>query len=47
MEIISEGVSFSMLEYAWASFDSTSKEWIGMSNRGRPISPNSKACKTL
>lgn len=29
---ISENVSFSMCEYAWTSFDSTSKEWIGMSN---------------
>ena len=29
---ISEQMSFSMLEYAWTSFNSTSKEWIGMSN---------------
>lgn len=29
---ISEGVSFSMVEYAWASFNQTAKEWIGMSN---------------
>lgn len=29
---ISEDVSFSMLEYAWSSFNETSKEWIGMSN---------------
>ncbi len=29
---ISEGMSFSMLEYAWTSLNSTSKEFIGMSN---------------
>ena len=29
---ISENVSFSMCEFAWTSFDSTSKEWIGESN---------------
>lgn len=39
---ISEGVSFSMLEYAWASFDSTSKEWIGMSNEIGRIHPTQK-----
>ena len=39
---ISEGVSFSMLEYAWASFDSTSKEWIGMSNEIGRIHPTEK-----
>lgn len=39
---ISEGVSFSMLEYAWANFDSTSKEWIGMSNEKNRIHPTQK-----
>jgi site-specific DNA-methyltransferase (adenine-specific) len=39
---ISENVSFSMLEYAWASFDSTSKEWIGMSNEKDRIHPTQK-----
>lgn len=39
---ISENVSFSMLEYAWASFDSTSKEWIGMSNEPDRIHPTQK-----
>ena len=29
---ISENVSFSMLEYAWTNINSTSKEWIGISN---------------
>jgi len=39
---ISEGVSFSMCEYAWASFDSTSKEFIGMSNEDNKIHPTQK-----
>ena len=39
---ISENVSFSMLEYAWASFNSTSKEWIGMSNELSRIHPTQK-----
>lgn len=39
---ISEHVSFSMLEYAWGSFDSTSKEWIGMSNEPDRIHPTQK-----
>jgi site-specific DNA-methyltransferase (adenine-specific) len=39
---ISENVSFSMLEYAWASFDSTSKEWIGISNEPDRIHPTQK-----
>lgn len=39
---ISENVSFSMLEYAWASFDGTSKEWIGMSNEPDRIHPTQK-----
>jgi site-specific DNA-methyltransferase (adenine-specific) len=39
---ISEGVSFSMCEYAWASFDLTSKEWIGMSNENDRIHPTQK-----
>ena len=42
---ISEGVSFSMLEYAWTSFDSTSKEWIGMSNEKDRIHPTQKPIK--
>jgi len=42
---ISENVSFSMLEYAWASFDSTSKEWIGMSNEPDRIHPTQKPVK--
>ena len=28
---ISENISFSMLEYAWTSFDKTSKEWTTIS----------------
>ena len=39
---ITETLSFSMLEYAWASFDSTSKEWIGMSNETNRIHPTQK-----
>ena len=39
---ISENVSFSMLEYAWASFDSTSKEWIGISAEKDRIHPTQK-----
>ena len=39
---ISENVSFSMLEYAWTSFDGTSKEWIGMSNEPDRIHPTQK-----
>ena len=42
---ISEGVSFSMLEYAWSSFDKTSKEWIGMSNEKDRIHPTQKPVK--
>lgn len=39
---ISEKVSFSMLEYAWSNFNSTSKEWIGMSNESDRIHPTQK-----
>ncbi|MFA7218857.1 MAG: DNA methyltransferase [Dehalococcoidales bacterium] len=39
---ISEQVSFSMCEYAWASFDATSKEWIGMSAEDDRIHPTQK-----
>jgi site-specific DNA-methyltransferase (adenine-specific) len=39
---ISDMVSFSMLEYAWASFDSTSKEWIGISAENDRIHPTQK-----
>jgi site-specific DNA-methyltransferase (adenine-specific) len=39
---ISEQMSFSMLEYAWTSFDITSKEWIGMSNEKDRIHPTQK-----
>lgn len=39
---ISESVSFSMLEYAWSSFDETSKEWIGLSNEPNKIHPTQK-----
>ena len=39
---ISERMSFSMLEYAWSSFDITSKEWIGMSNEKDRIHPTQK-----
>ena len=39
---ITENVSFSMLEYAWTSFDGTSKEWIGMSNEPDRIHPTQK-----
>ena len=39
---ICELMSFSMIEYAWASFDSTAKEWIGMSNEKDRIHPTQK-----
>ena len=39
---ISEGMSFSMLEYAWASFNSTANEWIGISNEKDRIHPTQK-----
>ena len=39
---ISEAMSFSMLEYAWSSFESTAKEWIGMSNEKDRIHPTQK-----
>lgn len=39
---ISEQVSFSMCEYAWASFNNTSKEWIGMSAESDRIHPTQK-----
>lgn len=39
---ISEDVSFSMVEYAWASFDKTAKEWIGMSAEADRIHPTQK-----
>lgn len=39
---ISENVTFSMLEYAWTSFESTSKEWIGISNEPDRIHPTQK-----
>ena len=42
---ISENVSFSMLEYAWTSFDDTSKEWVGMSNEVDRIHPTQKPVK--
>ena len=42
---ISEGVSFSMLEYAWSSFNKTSKEWIGLSNEKDRIHPTQKPVK--
>lgn len=39
---ISEDVSFSMVEYAWESFDQTAKEWIGMSAEADRIHPTQK-----
>ena len=39
---ISEKVSFSMVEYAWTSFDGTAKEWIGMSAEPDRIHPTQK-----
>lgn len=39
---ICENVSFSMLEYAWSSFNETSKEWIGMSAEADRIHPTQK-----
>ena len=42
---ISENISFSMLEYAWTSFDKTSKEWIGMSNEKDRFHPTQKPVK--
>lgn len=39
---ISEFVSFSMCEYGWTSFDSTSKEWIGISAEEGRIHPTQK-----
>lgn len=42
---ISENVSFSMVEYAWTSFDESAKEWIGMSNEQDRIHPTQKPVK--
>ena len=42
---ISEGVSFSMLEYAWTNIDNTSKEFIGMSNEKDRMHPTQKPVK--
>lgn len=39
---ISEDVSFSMVEFAWTSFDQTEKEWIGMSAEADRIHPTQK-----
>lgn len=39
---ISEMVSFSMVEYAWASFNETAKEWIGISNEKNRFHPTQK-----
>lgn len=39
---ISEGVSFSTVEYAWGSFDETAKEWIGISNEADRFHPTQK-----
>lgn len=39
---ICEDVSFSMVEYAWTSFDQTAKEWIGMSAEFDRIHPTQK-----
>lgn len=39
---VSENLSFSMVEYAWTSFDKTSKEWIGISNEKKRIHPTQK-----
>lgn len=39
---ISEDVSFSMCEYAWTSFDSTAKEWVGISAEVGRIHPTQK-----
>lgn len=39
---ITENVSFSMLEYAWTSFNESSKEFIGMSNEPDRIHPTQK-----
>lgn len=39
---ISEDISFSMVEYAWASFDQTAKEWVGMSAESDRIHPTQK-----
>lgn len=39
---ISEDVSFSMVEYAWASYDQTAKEWVGMSMEPDRIHPTQK-----
>lgn len=39
---ISEDVSFSMVEFAWTSFDQTAKEWIGMSAEADRIHPTQK-----
>jgi len=39
---ITETLSFSMCEYAWSSFNITSKEWIGMSAEIDRIHPTQK-----
>lgn len=39
---ISELMSFSMCEYAWASYKKSSKEWVGASNEPDRIHPTQK-----
>lgn len=39
---ISEDVSFSMVEYAWGSYDQTAKEWVCMSMEPDRIHPTQK-----
>ena len=39
---ISDNVSFSMVEFAWTSFNQTAKEWIGMSNEADRIHATQK-----
>ena len=39
---VSEELSFAMVEYAWTSYEKTSKEWIGVSNEKNRIHPTQK-----
>ena len=39
---INHQMSFAMCEYAWTSFKSSAKEWVGMSNENNRIHPTQK-----
>ena len=39
---INHQMSFAVCEYAWTSFESSAKEWVGMSNENNRIHPTQK-----